>query len=87
MLKYKQECDARYQTDLQNEMRRLKEFEVSRIRMEEAAKYRDKMEAFRQEMETMHLDKVRELKQREENAMDRLKSRETDLEKSAYQHR
>ena len=87
MLKYKQECDARYQQDLQTEIRRLKEFEVSRIRMEEAAKYRDKMEAFRQEMETLHLDKVRELKQREENAMDRIKQREMDLEKAAYSHR
>ena len=47
MLKYKQECEARFQNDLQSEIKRLKEFEVSRIRIEEAAKYRDKMEAFR----------------------------------------
>ena len=47
MLKYKQECEARYQNDLATEIRRLKEFEVSRIRIEEAGKYRDKMEAFR----------------------------------------
>jgi len=87
MMKYKQECDARYQNDLANEMRRLKEFEVSRIRMEEAAKYRDKMESFRNEMETLHLEKVKELKSREESAMDRLKSREMELDKAAYQHR
>lgn len=87
MLKYKQECEARFQNDLQTEIRRLKEFEVSRIRIEEAAKYRDKMEAFRQEMENLHLDKVRELKQREENAMERIRSREAELEKSAYTHR
>ena len=47
MMKYKQECELRYKTDLTNEVRRLKEFEVSRIRMEEASRYRDKMEAFR----------------------------------------
>ena len=47
MLKYKQECEARYANDLQTEIRRLKEFEVSRIRIEEAGRYRDKMEAFR----------------------------------------
>ena len=47
MLKYKQECEARFANDLQREVRRLKEFEVSRIRIEEASKYRDKMEAFR----------------------------------------
>ena len=87
MLKYKQECEARFAGDLEREVRRLKEFEVSRIRIEEAAKYRDKMEAFRQEMETLHLDKVRELKQREENAMERIRSREVELEKSAFTHR
>ena len=47
----------------------MKEFELSRIRMEEADRYREKMEAFRLEMETVHLEKVKELKQREENAM------------------
>lgn len=60
---------------------------MSRIRIEEAGKYRDKMEAFRQEMENLHLDKVRELKAREENAMERIRSREVELEKAAYAHR
>ena len=87
MLKYKQECEARYKSDLQNEIRRLKEFEVSRIRMEEASRYRDKMESFRQEMETMHLEKVKELKSREESAMDRIRNKEREIEKSAFGHR
>jgi len=34
--------------------------------MEEAARYRDKMESFRMEMEHLHLEKVKELKQREQ---------------------
>jgi len=72
---------------LQTEIRRLKEFEVSRIRCDEASKYRDKMESFRTEMENLHLDKVRELKSREENTMERIRSREVELEKAAYTHR
>lgn len=40
MLKYKRECDAQYKADLEKEIMRLKEFELSKIRMEEAAKYR-----------------------------------------------
>lgn len=51
ILKMKNELEQRYKTDLANEITRLREFEVSRIRMEEAAKYRDKMESFRTEME------------------------------------
>lgn len=76
MLQYKKECEARYQNDLQTQIRRMKDFELSRIRMEEADRYREKMEAFRTEMETMHVEKVKELKQREENAMQRIRSKE-----------
>ena len=65
----------------------MREFDVSRIRMEEAARYRDKMEAFRVEMETLHLDKVKELKIREQQVMDRIKQRECEVEKAAYEHR
>ena len=65
ILKIKNELEQRYKNDLANEVTRLREFEVSRIRMEEAARYRDKMESFRTEMEHLHLEKVKELKLRE----------------------
>ena len=76
ILKIKNELEQRYKNDLANEITRLREFEVSRIRMEEASRYRDKMEAFRSEMEHLHLEKVKELKLREQQAMDRIKSRD-----------
>jgi oral-facial-digital syndrome 1 protein len=87
ILKMKNELEQRYKNDLANEITRLREFEVSRIRMEEAAKYRDKMEAFRTEMEQMHLEKVKELKLREQQALERIKARDMEVEKSAYEHR
>ena len=83
----KAELEQRYKIDVANEISRLKEFEVSRIRMEEAARYRDKMESFRMEMEQLHLDKIKELKLRETNATDRLRQRETEIEKAAYEQR
>ena len=45
------------------------------------------MENFRNDMESMHLDKVRELKEREENAMTRISTKEREVEKAAYSHR
>jgi len=36
MMKYKRECDQKYQNDLERELKRLKDFEISKIRMEEA---------------------------------------------------
>ena len=62
MMKYKREQDQKYQDDLEREIKRLKEFEVSKIRMEEAQKYREKLNEFTDEMERLHLEKVKELK-------------------------
>ena len=50
MMKYKRECDDKYRADLEKEIARLKEFELSKIRMEEASKYRKQMENFTTEM-------------------------------------
>jgi hypothetical protein len=36
MIKYKRELDQKYKEDLESEIRRLKDFEISKIRMEEA---------------------------------------------------
>ena len=62
MMKYKRECDAKYKDDLEKEINRLKEFELSKLRLEEAQKYRKKMEEFTTEMQEVHLKNVRELK-------------------------
>lgn len=40
MLKYKKELETKYANDLESEVRRLKEFELSKIRIEEAQRYR-----------------------------------------------
>jgi ribonuclease BN (tRNA processing enzyme) len=87
MSKYKREMDAKYEDDLKREIQRLKDFEVSKIRMEEAQKYRSKLAEFTQDMEKLHLDKVRELKAREHETIDRIKNKERDVEKVAYEHR
>jgi len=36
MLKFKRECEAKYKEDLESEIKRLKDFELSKMRMEEA---------------------------------------------------
>lgn len=87
MIKYKRELDAQYKEQLESEIKRLKDYEISRIRMDEAQKYRLKLQEFRDEMETMHLDKIKDLKLRENEAWDRIKNRDRDIEKAAYEHR
>ena len=69
------------------EIQRLKDFEVSKIRMDEAQKYRNKLTQFTEEMEKMHLEKVKELKIREQETISRIKSKEREIETAAYEHR
>jgi hypothetical protein len=38
-------------------------------------------------MEQLHLDKVKELKLREQQALERIKARDMEVEKAAYEHR
>ena len=87
MMKYKREMDNKYNDDLKREIQRLKDFEVSKIRMEEAQKYRQKLTQFTEEMEKLHLEKVKELKVREQETVNRIKDKERQVEGVAYEHR
>jgi hypothetical protein len=53
MIKYKRELESKYQNDLESELRRLKEFELSKIRIEEAQSYRQKIQEYRDELESL----------------------------------
>ena len=87
MMKYKREADAKYKADLEKEIARLRDFEVSKIKMEEAQKYREKLNKFTEEMETLHLQNVKELKSRENETVQRIKEKERQVEQAAYEHR
>eukprot|EP00347_Sterkiella_histriomuscorum_P022258 403331120 len=87
MLKYKQECDLQYKMDLENEVRRLREFESSKIRMDEAQKYRLKLQEYRDDLEKLQQDKLKELKIRENEAWERIKNKERDLDKISFEYR
>ena len=86
-MKYKREADAKYKSDLEKEIARLRDFEVSKIKMEEAQKYREKLNKFTEEMETLHLQNVKELKNREHETVQRIKEKERQVEQAAYEHR
>ena len=87
MVKYKRELESKYANDLDSEVRRLKEFEMSKLRIEEAQKYRQKIQEYRDELETLQGNKLRELKLRESEAWERIKNRERDLDKQAFEVR
>lgn len=87
MLKYKREVDARMRTDLAAEVSRMKEIEISAVRIEEASKYRVKMQEYRNELEQVHQDKLARLKQREAETIERCKMKEKEIENASFDHR
>ena len=87
LTKYKRELELKYQNDLEGEVRRLREFELSKIRIEEAQRYRTKVQEYRDELEALQQEKLRELKIREQEAWDRIKNRERDIDKQAFELR
>jgi len=87
MLKYKREVDAKFKTDLASEIARMREIEMSAVRLEEASKYRVKMQEYRNELEQLHQDKLQKLKQREAEVTERCKIKERELENASFEHR
>ena len=57
------------------------------MRIEEAQRYRQKIQEYRDELEGLQQEKLRELKIREAEAWERIKNRERDLDKSAFELR
>ena len=76
-IKYKEECDKRYEEQLNNEINRFQNFKLSEMRIEENKKYSEKIVKLREDYE-------KEFKEREDRLkkeLDELKERELQLEK------
>ena len=60
---------------------------MSRLRIEEAQKYREKLQSYRDDIERLQQEKLQELKVRESEAWDRIKNKERDLDKQQFELR
>ena len=87
MLKYKNDLEDRMKRELAAKITHLKEVEVAAVRVEGAAKYRAKIEEYKNQLEQMHNEKVAELRKKEMEVRERCKLEEQKLEKANYDHR
>jgi len=87
MMKYQRECEERSRAEIQAEVARVREIEISRMRLEEAAKCRHQLDRAREELENLHLTRLKEMRSREAEMKERFASRETEIEKNAYNQR
>lgn len=87
MVKYKRECDERARREIESEVARVRDIEISHVRLEEAASYRAKIAEFRNEIDSLHKEKIKELKVRENEIIERCKIKEREIEAAAFEHR
>lgn len=68
-------------------MTRIREFEFSLVRIEEAEKYKIKMEEYREELERIHLERLNKLRVREKETIDKCNERLRFIETANHDHR
>lgn len=83
----KKDYDQRFKAELSAEVARIKEFEAQNIRLEEADKYRSKMQEYREELEKNYQDKLNKLRERERDALEKSANKMKELETLNYNYR
>lgn len=56
MNQFKKDYETRMKAEMQAELTRIREFEISAIRMQEADTYREKMQEYREELEKNYME-------------------------------
>ena len=87
MLRYQRECDARMRNELAAEITRIREIEISAMRIEEANKYRQQLQLSRAKEEEQWRQKLDSLKERERESRERLAIREKEIEAKEFSQR
>ena len=87
ILKYQRESEAKYRVELEREILRFKEIEISNIRIEENKKYLKKIEEIRNEYEEEYFSKYESLKKRENDFNKNLVNKEKEIEVNQYENR
>ncbi|CAD8051446.1 unnamed protein product [Paramecium sonneborni] len=85
--KMKREYDQRLKTEIATETARIREFEVQHIRLEEADKYRQKLQDYREELEKNFQEKLNVLRERENDTLKMSAQKTKELESLNYQYR
>jgi len=87
MVKYKKEMDVKMKAEIAAEISRIRNTELSSIKLEEAAKCRIKMQECRNELEQLYNDKLQKLKKKEQDILQQCRQKEKEVEKMEYEHR
>lgn len=69
MEKYKQSLQMEYKLDLEREVARIRQIEISQIKVRESQKHREEMEKYREKIEKQYYEKIEKLRERENKSI------------------
>ncbi|KRX11042.1 hypothetical protein PPERSA_05151 [Pseudocohnilembus persalinus] len=87
MERFKKEYETRMKADMQAEITRIRNFEISNIRLEENEKAANEMQEYREELEKKYQEKLQRLREREKETLDRCAQKMKDIESYNHDHR
>lgn len=87
LTKMRNRMQADFKLEMQTELTRIREIEMSHVRLEENEKWKIKFESFRDDVEKEYFAKLQKLKERENDLIEKTKSKMRELETTAFEHR
>eukprot|EP00826_Nyctotherus_ovalis_P057576 TRINITY_DN7880_c0_g2_i4.p2 TRINITY_DN7880_c0_g2~~TRINITY_DN7880_c0_g2_i4.p2 ORF type:complete len:274 (+),score=89.48 TRINITY_DN7880_c0_g2_i4:236-1057(+) len=85
--KYKKQLEAKMKAELAGELSRMRNTELASVRLEEAAKYRIRMQEHRNELERVYGEKMEKVRRKEMEVEEWSRRKEREVEKREYEHR
>ena len=87
LVQCQREADARIRAEVEEAVTRVRKVEMSKMRLEEQARYSKELAQVRDEMEGTWQKRLEALRQRESEFNEKLSKREADSEQQLYAHR
>jgi oral-facial-digital syndrome 1 protein len=87
MSKFQREVNERSRQEVASEIARIKERELSQMRLEERAKYRTELDAKRAEFEAEYSARFAELRRREDELLEKVRAKEASVDSARFEQR
>lgn len=84
---FKKELEKRLKLEMNSELIRFREFEASAIRIEEANRYSQQMENYREELEKTYQERISKFRVREKLSLDQCTDKMKFIETANHDHR
>lgn len=87
MIEFQNKCELRARKEIEEKMAFFEETTLSTMRLEESAKYREKIATIKEQLENDYKEKLKDLNRREQETREALESKQKEIESKSHEHR